>query len=100
MAISSKAIVRRAWLLGVLLACTGCSATYTVGGTVSGLTGAGLVLQNNGRDDLNIVANGPFTFTTRAVESAPYNVTMLAQPTGQTCSVTNGSGRVPRANVT
>ena len=79
----------------MLLACAGCSATYTVGGTVSGLTGAGLVLQNNGRNDLSIVANGAFTFTTRAVESAPYDVTVLAQPSGQTCSVTNGNGRVP-----
>jgi len=31
-----------------LAACAGCSATYSVGGTVAGLTGTGLVLQNNG----------------------------------------------------
>ena len=98
--ISTKAIVRRASLLGVLLACAGCSASYTIGGTVSGLTGAGLVLQNNGRDDLSIVANGPFTFTTKSVDRAPYDVTVLTQPSGQACSVANGSGRVSGSNVT
>ncbi|TMH48334.1 MAG: hypothetical protein E6H50_10870, partial [Betaproteobacteria bacterium] len=92
--------VRRAVLVAVLAVCGGCSASYTVGGVVSGLSGTGLVLQNNGGNNLSINANGPFTFTTRAVEHAPYDVTVLTQPSGQTCSVTNGSGRVPGANVT
>jgi len=92
--------IRRAVLLAVLAVCGGCSASYTVGGAVSGLSGAGLVLQNNGGNDLSINANGPFTFTTRAVEHAPYDVTVLTQPSGQTCTVTNGTGRVPAANVT
>ena len=35
---------------------------YTVGGTVSGLSGGGLVLQNNGGDDIAVSANGTFTF--------------------------------------
>ena len=37
-------------------------ATYTVGGTVTGLTGSGLVLQNPGGADLPISASGAFTF--------------------------------------
>ena len=40
--------VRRAVLVAVLAVCGGCSASYTVGGVVSGLSGTGLVLQNNG----------------------------------------------------
>ena len=35
--------------------------TYTVGGTVSGLTGT-VVLQDNGANDLSISSNGTFTF--------------------------------------
>jgi hypothetical protein len=36
---------------------------YTIGGAVSGLgTATGLVLQNNGGDDLPIAGDGPFTF--------------------------------------
>ena len=38
-------------------------ATYSVGGTVSGLTGTA-VLQDNGGNDLSVSANGPFTFST------------------------------------
>ncbi len=37
------------------------AANYTVGGTVSGLSGT-LVLENNGSDALTINANGTFTF--------------------------------------
>jgi len=98
--ISTKAIVRRAALLGVLLACAGCSATYTVGGTVSGLTGTGLVLQNNGGNDLAISANGAFTFLTALKKGASYSVTVLTPPSGEGCSVTNGGGTVASTNVT
>lgn len=75
---------------------------YTVGGTVSGLAGTGLVLQNNGGDNLPISANGPFTFPTALGNGSPYNVTVFTQPTGpaQTCTVTNGSGTISGANVT
>ena len=37
--------------------------TYTIGGTVTGLTST-LVLQNNGGDDLTRTADGAFTFAT------------------------------------
>jgi hypothetical protein len=77
----------------------GGTASYTVGGTVSGLTGT-VVLQNNGGDNLSISANGAFTFAAALANSASYNVTVLTQPTGQTCSVGNGAGAVSGANVT
>jgi len=74
----------------------------TVGGTVSGLLGTGLVLQNNGGDDLPIAADGPFTFATPVIDGDPFDVTVLSQPTGpgQTCAVANGSGTVAGADVT
>ncbi len=72
----------------------GRNPSYTVGGTVSGLTGAGLVLQNNGGDNLAISANGAFTFSIPLKKHASYSVTVLTQPSGQTCTVANGSGSI------
>ena len=75
--------------------------TYTIGGTISGLSGAGLVLQNNGGNNLSVSANGSFTFTTAIASGGAYMVTVLTQPSNpaQTCGVTNGSGTAS-ANVT
>ena len=74
-------------------------ATYSVGGTVSGLTGTGLALQNNGGDTLAVAAAAAFTFSTELLDLAAYEVTVSTQPTGQTCSVTNGSGAIAAADV-
>lgn len=75
---------------------------YSIGGTVSGLSGSGLILQNSGGDDLAISANGGFTFATTLDTGAVYNVSVLAQPTSpaQTCLVSNGVGVVGTTNVT
>ena len=73
---------------------------FTVGGTVEGLTGSGLTLQNNLADDLSITEDGTFVFDTGLADGSSYEVTVLAQPEGQTCSVSNGSGTISGANVT
>jgi N-acetylneuraminic acid mutarotase len=78
----------------------GCVDTYTIGGSVSGLGSGSLVLQDNGTDDLTISANGNFTFATSIAAGGAYAVTVVTQPQGQTCSVSNGSGSVGTANVT
>ena len=75
------------------------ATTYTIGGTVSGLTGTGLVLQNNGGNNLAVSASGSFTFSTAVTSGTAYNVTVLTQPAAQNCTVTNGSGTAS-ANVT
>ena len=74
-------------------------STYSVGGTISGLSGT-VVLENNGGNDLSTSANGTFTFSTLLAQGAAYNVTVKTNPSGQTCSVTNPSGTVAAANVT
>jgi hypothetical protein len=83
------------------LAACGGSATYTIGGTVSGLVGTGLVLRNNGGDDLVVSASGTFRFATTLATGAAYNVTVSTQPgnPAQTCVVSNGSGTVVSSNV-
>jgi hypothetical protein len=73
--------------------------SYTVGGTVSGLlSGRAVVLRNNAGDDLTVSANGSFTFATSVANNAAYAVTVLTQPTDQSCTVTSGTGTVT-ANV-
>jgi hypothetical protein len=73
-------------------------ASYTVGGSVSGLSGS-VLLQNNGGDNLTVSANTGFTFASAIVNGSSYKVTVLTQPTGQSCSVSSGTGAVS-ANVT
>lgn len=75
-------------------------ASFSVGGMVSGLTGTGLVLQDNGGDNLAVGANGSFTFAQALLSGATYAVTVLMQPTGQSCGVANGVGTVGLANIT
>ena len=75
------------------------TTAFTVGGTISGLVGSPVVLRNNGGDDLKLFANGSFVFTTRVADSATYQVTVLAQPENQQCSIANASGSVASANV-
>src|SRR5512138_39252 len=77
------------------------ATTYTVGGTISGLTADGLTLSTPGRPDLS-VAGGSSTFQFTGVsDGAAYNVTIVTQPAGQTCTVTagTGSGTVSAGNV-
>jgi hypothetical protein len=83
----------------IAVACvtTGPAVAYTVGGTVSGLSGT-LVLLNNGSNSLAVAGNGAFSFSSALAAGATYAVTIQSQPIGQTCTVTNGSG-VANANV-
>jgi len=83
---------------GLFGACGGSDAT--IGGTVSGLaSGSSVTLQNNNGNDLTVSANQSFTFTTDVKAGAAYNVTVLTQPAGGTCTVTNGSGTVKPTGV-
>jgi hypothetical protein len=76
-----------------LAACGGGNAS--ISGTLSGLlTGNTLVLTNNSTDTLTLSANGSFSFPTLVTASSTYNVSVSTQPSGQTCTVANGSGTV------
>lgn len=75
--------------------------TYTVTGTVSGLTGGSLVLQVNGGADIVVTANGTVTLATGLANGATYSLTIRTQPTSppQNCAAANASGTVAGANV-
>jgi 6-phosphogluconolactonase len=88
-------------------------ATYTVAGTVTGLSGSGLVLSvlytsylrptpSSFVITLPVSAAGTFTFGTRVAGDTAYSVGVEAQPSSplQYCSAGNASGIVAAANVT
>lgn len=77
------------------------TAMYTIGGTVIGLNGSGLVLQNNGADDLAVASSGQFSFAGTLPSGAAYSVTVATQPSApnQNCVATANSGTVGSANV-
>jgi hypothetical protein len=82
--------------------CVDAPISVTVGGSVSGMIGSGLELQNNGGDNLVVNANGSFTFATELGQGDSYDVTVLNDPTNpnQICVVDNGSGTITDNNVT
>jgi hypothetical protein len=79
----------------------GATGPFTIGGTVTGLVGTGLILQDNGGDNLTITGNVAFTFKTAVANNGLYNVSVFASPTApaQTCTVSAGNG-LATANVT
>ena len=83
------------------VAITCATSSFLVGGSVSGLQGAGLVLQNNAGDDIAVDADGKFRFDTAVASGAGYAITVKAQPASptQTCSVSKASGKVVNAAI-
>jgi hypothetical protein len=85
---------------GVSVTCA--TNKYVVGGTVAGLTSSGLVLRDNGGDDLPVPAAATsFAFPSTVASGAAFAVTVLTQPSGpdQVCTVAGGSGKVGAGSV-
>jgi hypothetical protein len=87
--------------VSVAVTCSSTGQAYTVGGTVTGATASGLVLQNNMGPDLPVAAAAAsFTFPDRVADGAPYSVTVKSSAGGTNCLVASGSGTIRSANVT
>ena len=72
----------------------GSNATlYSISGNLIGLQGS-ITLQNNGAESVTLTGSGNFSFATQVAKGFRYNITVSSQPTGQTCTVTNGSGTI------
>ncbi|MGA8029416.1 MAG: hypothetical protein WB992_19920, partial [Bryobacteraceae bacterium] len=78
-------------------------ASYSISGTVTGLAAGsgGIVLEDDGADNLAVKANGAFRFSTSVTSGGMYDVTVLTQPSNpvEQCTVANGQGKAT-ANVT
>jgi len=80
---------------------------FALKGKVNGLTADGLVLANgsNGgtvgvpKPAAGVTTPSEFRFESLVAYNTTYGVTVLTQPTGQVCTVTNGAGTMPNAEV-
>jgi RNase P/RNase MRP subunit p29 len=87
--------------LFALAACGGSDSDQplTLSGTVSGLSTGGLALTTLGVN-LEVSAGATsFTFGPVLSDTVVYDVTVAAQPSGQACTVTNGTGTATTANI-
>lgn len=76
-----------------------CVTAYSVGGTISGLSGS-VLLQNTSTEELLVNGDGNFVFATPVLSGRPYNVTVKTQPPGQTCTTSNSSGLISTVDIT
>jgi hypothetical protein len=75
--------------------------SFAIGGTLSGLaSGKQVTLKDNSGDPLTLTANGTFAFSTDVASGQTYAVTVSAQPAGESCTVTHGTGTVGSSAVT
>jgi hypothetical protein len=80
-----------------LSACGGSSGNVYISGTAYGVTKTGLVLTNNGGDDLAVNTSGSFVFAKLLDTDAGYNVEVKSVPSNvekkEDCVVSNASGK-------
>ncbi len=73
-----------------------CVLAYTIGGTVNGVVGTGLLLKDNGTDNLAITSSNAsaFTFAKLVPTGGNYAVSIGTQPSNpaQTCVIAAGTG--------
>jgi hypothetical protein len=73
---------------------------FGLGGTVTGLTSAGLALSDGG-DTYNVPVNATnFTMPTAIAYGSNYAVTVETQPAGLTCTISGATGAMPASAVT
>ncbi len=73
------------------------AGTYSVGGTVSGLAGPGLVLQLQPTEQtITVNSNGPFQFPGTLGNGAYYDVSVVTSPSypAESCSVSSAYGNI------
>lgn len=92
----SRSIFNGLCALALLLA--GCGGggsstpTYSLGGTVVGLSaGQQVLLLSGAGTQVTLSSNGNFRFPDRLPKGSKYNLVVQQQPSGQTCVVSNGT---------
>ncbi len=92
----SRSIFNGLCALALLLA--GCGGggsstpTYSLGGTVVGLSaGQQVLLLSGAGTQVTLSSNGNFRFPDRLPKGSKYNLVVQQQPSGQTCVISNGS---------
>ncbi len=71
---------------------------YTVGGSIAGLAGGGLVLQDNGGDDLFVAAGASsFVFQTSLASGAPFEITVMTNQRASRAAFRTARAQLPPA---
>jgi hypothetical protein len=84
-----------------LAGCGGGSGNLLLGGTITGLSKDGLVLQNNGGTPLAVAAGSQvFSFPDLLRNDQDFNVTIQSAPASAVCTIANGKGKTGAFNVT
>jgi hypothetical protein len=94
--------------LSVIDAVISCAlSTHPIGGTVTGLAADGLILNNGSNSTAAITKDATtgayptvFLFSAPVTYGQTFGVTVLQNPTGQTCTVKNGAGEMKDDAVT
>lgn len=80
-----------------LVSCHGTEAQYSIGGNISGTTGA-VVLKLNGGNDLAMSGHGSFKFDHKLLKDDTFNVQVV--DANDRCTVANGAGTIATSNIT
>src|SRR6187431_2424651 len=74
---------------------------YEIAGSVIGLVGTGLVLENSNGDTLEINGDGNFEFSEHLASSSNYEVRVKNRPSSpaQTCRVENDRGVITESDI-
>ena len=93
--------VASANVTNVSVSCAANNVDFSIGGTITGLAGAGLKIEDTPSSALT-VASGATTFTmaTRRGNNYEYDVGIATQPAGQTCVLLKSHGVVNNSDVT
>ena len=78
----------------------GTSNSYTLGGSITGLSASGLVLMDGTSTVSPASGAGTFTFSAALASGTSYDVAVQTQPAGETCTVTSGAGTIGNSAVT
>lgn len=71
---------------------------FTLGGTVSGLSAVGLILESRGAA-IAVSKDGSFVFPGKITTGSSYSVTIAQNPDGESCVLTNAAGTVESTDV-
>ena len=71
---------------------------YTLGGSISGLNANGLILINGSSSVSPQAGTTSFTFPATVGDGSQYNISVLANPPGLDCTVSNPKGTMGSAN--
>jgi len=83
----------------VTATCTANTVNYKISVAVTGLTGT-LVVQDSKADQLSFTTNSTQTFATSYASGSTYSVTVLTQPSGQTCTLSSNASGTINSNIT